>query len=885
MRINLNFKDANIRKISRSEFLIEFNLSKMIKPRLTTDARMYIEHFNLGEFIDETFGRNNGNLYGYFELRCDNIDSNDFDSEYGNTGNTIIYTSPLNNFKTFTNNDPMFISNFKISQNFLRDKLVFALNIFDKNGDPFDTSNETEELIDTTTPSHTIYKTKTDALNTLNFNLETAKTILNTTQESINTEKIKESYIRNVLQEKQKKLFDKMNPIINNSHGAVANKIKIEVLKNQLKTHSINDFIYIFEHFIPLHVKIYPYSAIKYELNEFYDAFVSLIYYDFEIRQLTINEHNIDSNATNICYESTSVFDPDSINIKQSPKTSIAYHVVVPNGTNKTGTIDIENFSSSSHNTTTVIIDNIVPTVGTDNELVINDTLIVDKSNFEDITIKKYDYYFYKPYATSILGVTTPGKSTQSRFSLVVSRDGDAYTYNFTNDIPTKGLDPHDTIKIIGSLLGGEDGTNDLTITVNTVYVPATSKQYPFVGLIDLDHTDNGLFNINIERDNSALDYNVISSDFSKTKNYNVGEVIRIPGTALDGDTNSNDAILTVTDVYTAENHYNLDDTEITHSIPPTVISSYNSAVFRIDTSDPTNPIEANVTNGLDYEITISSDDGIYKVVSSIVSSIGFEVGDIIKIIGSKLTGEDGINDLELKITTITADNRIDDVVIEPIGTYTSRKPSSFEFKISQKINDPTYEVEFVSGTGFQIGDILTIDGSEIGGATGTNNLIITVHEVELGFVKTSFHFGRSHHEVGEVGQIHLVAISGTPKLDEADGSWLQSDTGSAGTGVVISGLPVPDLEITISNILANGVKKIESDINAKYTEVLTAKGNLIKSKNVYVLSLDNLLNKLKCINCSLVLYDEVPSYNEVSKDTLCGNTYSRYTGCAFKRI
>ena len=71
--------------------------------------------FELCEFIDDRFGRNNGNLYGYFELRCDNIDSNDFDSEYGNTGNTIIYTSPLNNFGTFTNNDPMFISNFKIS--------------------------------------------------------------------------------------------------------------------------------------------------------------------------------------------------------------------------------------------------------------------------------------------------------------------------------------------------------------------------------------------------------------------------------------------------------------------------------------------------------------------------------------------------------------------------------------------------------------------------------------------------------------------------------------------------------------------------------------------------------------------------------------------------
>ena len=103
MRINLNFKDAKIERMNESEFKIEFDLSKMIKPRLSQDARMYIEHFNLPEFIDEKFGRDKGDLRGYFELRTDNMDSNDFDSEYGNTGNTILYTSPLTNFGTFTN--------------------------------------------------------------------------------------------------------------------------------------------------------------------------------------------------------------------------------------------------------------------------------------------------------------------------------------------------------------------------------------------------------------------------------------------------------------------------------------------------------------------------------------------------------------------------------------------------------------------------------------------------------------------------------------------------------------------------------------------------------------------------------------------------------------
>jgi len=84
MRLNLNFKDATILRVSENEFKISFDMSTLNKPRLSQDARLYLEHFNLPEFIDEQNGRNKGELYGYFELRCDNInDGMDWDSEYG----------------------------------------------------------------------------------------------------------------------------------------------------------------------------------------------------------------------------------------------------------------------------------------------------------------------------------------------------------------------------------------------------------------------------------------------------------------------------------------------------------------------------------------------------------------------------------------------------------------------------------------------------------------------------------------------------------------------------------------------------------------------------------------------------------------------------------
>jgi hypothetical protein len=476
----------------------------------------------------------------------------------------------------------MFISNCKISQNFLRDRLVFQLNIFDKNGDPFDISTETEEETQTTGAEHATYKTKTDTLNTLITNLENANILLNTTKSDLANDKKSESFVSTLLQEEQTELFKKMDAITTDVKRSVGNKIKISILKHRLQTYTINDFIYIFEDFLPLNIGKPPYNDIKTELDIFYGAFISYINYKLRVEQLIINEDNINSNETNIWYGSTSTFNPTNINVKSSLKQLVAYEVVVPSGTNKTGKIDIKNFNSVLHNASNTVINNVVPDAGSDNELVINDVLIINKSNFEEITIEKFEYLFFKSVNTSIPGVTLSNRANPSRFSLKVSRDSDVYTYEFTNDIETKGLLDGDTITILGSYLGGIDSTNDLVITVNTVYAPATSKQYPFTNFTDVSHTNNGTFNIDIERDNTGTpSYNIIgSSDFTKTKNYNVGELITIDGADLDGITSTNDATLTVRSVYVAEKPYDVDKTQIKHSIRLVNITSFNSKVF-----------------------------------------------------------------------------------------------------------------------------------------------------------------------------------------------------------------------------------------------------------------------------------------------------------------
>ena len=146
-------------------------------------------------------------------------------------------------------------------------------------------------------------------------------------------------------------------------------------------------------------------------------------------------------------------------------------------------------------------------------------------------------------------------------------------------------------------------------------------------------------------------------------------------------------------------------------------------------------------------------------------------------------------------------------------------------------------------------------------------------------------HTGKSDCDSGSVGQIKSVTISGNSKQDVADGSWKLSDTNGNGTAIDIDTIPTPDLEIGLLYKLDKGIKNIENDILISYADITAAKKNLVTSKEIFLLDLNNQLNKLKCINCSFVLYDEIPSYNEVSKDTLGANTYSRLNGCAFKRI
>ena len=97
--------------------------------------------------------------------------------------------------------------------------------------------------------------------------------------------------------------------------------------------------------------------------------------------------------------------------------------------------------------------------------------------------------------------------------------------------------------------------------------------------------------------------------------------------------------------------------------------------------------------------------------------------------------------------------------------------------------------------------------------------------------------------------------------------------------------MPKAKLDVTIESDLYYGDKYLDTLLTSKYNEILTAKNNLVYKGKTYFLTLDNQLEKIKCMNMSLVLYDEVPEYVSSSGHAITGNTYSRLNGCQSKRI
>ncbi len=568
MRINLSFKDAKITQINECEFKIVFDLSSMNTPRLSPDARMYIEHFNLCEFRDEAYGEK-GNLRGYFELRCQNLQNSDWNSEDGNSGNCVLYRSPLTSFNSFTNNDPMLISNFKINQGFLSNSLTMFLKFYDQNGDPYTTSSSLFSEIDENTSEFTAHTTAIQDLDTSLKQREPVIKLLQNKEILLKQQQGKVSNATNILRTAQNNLFNDIENFTKLGTSPIRAKIRVEGFKLLIQAYNINDTIYTFE---SINYALSGFQTLKNVLKTYYQAFVEHLEETHILDQLTIDIGNLQSNTTAIFEHFDTEFDPTSLLLKPDTQIGVGYEVIVPGGTNKNGTCSITYFNAPSATIPkkVIVVDDIQQTTGTLNK---NDILEIDSSIFESIIPQTFTYKFVKDTDASPTGlsfVDTTGTNFSNdrkkalRFSFEVVRSStSAYTITFTNLVEnvndgfSKGFEDGDVITIDGTIMDGVSPANDLTITIPTVVTYSANTTKSFSTLDDGDST-KGTIDIDIGIDNTGVnDYVLTINDLTSTSNFKVSDEFVIKGSLLDGvdgllANGGNDCILKVDSVGSA---------------------------------------------------------------------------------------------------------------------------------------------------------------------------------------------------------------------------------------------------------------------------------------------------------------------------------------------
>ena len=887
MKINLNFRDSTITNIDKSTYKIVFDLSNMNKPRIAPETRMYIEDLNLPEFIDESYG-DKGYLRGYFELRMNNIGDNDYDSEEGSSGNTIIYTSPLQSLQKFVNNDPMYISNFKVHQNFL-DKLVLTLKIYDQYGNPFVTSENLQYDIDKDNQDYIDYRDETILLQNLNVEKKINLLTYDTLESKLDTQTTLFAWANNKFKKTYKNLFAKIDETIIKS-STVRAKIRGEFMKILLASNDINTISHFFEVYL-LNYKMTqnPYSSVKTEMREFYKDWVTMIEYYYSKEQISKHLNELDSNEKDIFYELNSSFDPNTSLVKASKKSGVAYTVTVASpGPNKEGVVDIEYFNSGDgktfgQNTNRFIIDKITPKdTSDDQKLSEGDQLEIDATNFEGNIPLEFTYNFSKetkdaPSNFTITNSTGNVSSSNRKISFTVTRDSlRDYSVDINDDILSENFGAGDVITILGSHLGGKDTDNDLTFSIDAIIPLVLKQNYTITNYTDDQFPSNGKLNLVVERDNTTKRYNFVGDpDYSNTKDFAVGNQITISGTNFEGEDGTNDVILEVIETkpeaysYIKDNHDSVQERTI-----PITIDENNSKLY-----DASN-VEKNPT---DFSIQVTSNDKIYQVTLGAGStSTNFVATDTLKILGSILKGKDGIHDLELTPVVDAATGVITDFTVKSGDAPVS----DFALEVITKINALGYEVKMdVTKNNFVTGNTIKLEGYEFGGTNGVHDMTITIIDATSDPVE--FTVSGLNPHLGSIGEIVDADIYGTAIQKTRDRAIDTKTITSGNKSVDTASLTSSEkCIIELTKKQAKGLRKIDAEVKTKFGEVLTAKSKLKTGTTKYFTTIgDAQRERLKAMNMKIVLYDELPEYKQSSGDAIDGNTYSRQKNCQYRRI
>ena len=222
-----------------------------------------------------------------------------------------------------------------------------------------------------------------------------------------------------------------------------------------------------------------------------------------------------------------------------------------------------------------------------------------------------------------------------------VQRIGTVYTINVTN--AGSGYLAAETFTVLGSDLGGVDGTNNIAITITSVDVngsitgtsiagtAANTKAYPQVNT-GQNLIGNGL---QFQIDLAGGIYTISVQD--NGQNYGVDQEFLILGQAVSGESPTNDILVTITSVNPSDGGAS--------GISFTGVGATGSGSYPNLSGDNDTP------SGADAVFDITRSGGAYTLIAATDDGSGYQVGDRIIIPGNLLGGETPTNDLTLRCT------------------------------------------------------------------------------------------------------------------------------------------------------------------------------------------------------------------------------------------
>ena len=372
---------------------------------------------------------------------------------------------------------------------------------------------------------------------------------------------------------------------------------------------------------------------------------------------------------------------------------------------------------------------------------------------------------------TDVTGTVNSGSGSGAKFT--VSSDGSG---GYTVDAVTAGGDGYDvlnTITILGSDLGGVDTTNDLVIDIDSV------EPHTFDATVSSGLSGTTSFTANFTQNAGGFTTTVTSNGppVQRTFDYRY--------------------TFTVNSVSAGGSGYRLGDTFTVSSLSLGVGGSTGSnKSFKVDSLVNDTTAEYQVNVGLDTTVggtgwgaglyygtttgalqttlneggTLSASD----TTITLTSTSGIAAGDVI-LIGSELILVGAVSsagvDTVGSITGSSAASQTDTGVAQ---ASTSGSGTGAQFTVVGDGTNYTSVTATTAGSGYAVGDTITIAGTSLGGATPLNDLTVTVTAI------TNDLTGCTRGYAGTGASSNVNTLGPTKATTHADGSRVILATGNA---------------------------------------------------------------------------------------------------------